>query len=321
MTSGRDERESFDNPLFQEAFTHRLRVLGLDRAELMKRLSPRRYRVPGGFTGTEAATMAALMATWKLMEEDNNKTEWSLLAYATAARLAEHAVPTYWVGRELIEALEQTDAPAEMRVEDILWPVPALLFQLPKDYVVDKDGDKFSYVAVARIAAGEPCQLPGGIPVRFQKPVIACYTSNNDFVPAVSRLIEGTVADLLDLPPQPNSTADEWGALGRLLRLTVRLLLVMMARPDLVEPGGQSRPLKIKHGRVLAPLWEPNFIGEHYRIPRSRSDGSGDDRSGPRLHLRRGHWRYQAVGPRTAPAHKLILIDPTWVGRTEGDES
>jgi len=83
--------------------------------------------------------------------------------------------------------------------------------------------------------------------------------------------------------------------------------MVMSARPELVERGGLARPAK----KGKPELWSPNFLGKSYRI-RHDAAASGAHAS-PRLHWRRGHWRHQAVGPREAPGHKLLWIEPVLV--------
>ena len=45
-----------------------------------------------------------------------------------------------------------------------------------------------------------------------------------------------------------------------------------------------------------------------------RTPHQGGTHAHPVSHTRRGHWRYQACGPRWSE-HKMILIEPTEVGR------
>lgn len=296
-----------------------------ERPDLVARLAPRRYLTPSGYASPSdiAARLGITCVTGGsgLSEEDPV----ARTGYITVVRLLKHAVPTFFVGRELLPAIAATDPPAMSPLE-VPWPFPGLVFVLPQGPLVSPTDGACDYLAVARHDAGDVVELPGLSRVLVPRPRMSVFTTTDkgvDFGAHVD-LERKSVEELLgaegdwrfslgygqEAPAELAPTDDAF--VRRLVSLAIRLLLVMAARPDLVERGGIARPATVKHGRERSALWHPNFIGRTFHVVREES-ATGADRPSPRMHWRRGHWRQQAVGPRGDGEHKVIWLEPILV--------
>lgn len=105
---------------------------------------------------------------------------------------------------------------------------------------------------------------------------------------------------------------------GTMCAVAIKLSLALSVRPELIGSTELIRPEKRKRGVVVKDaLWSPIILGRNYRIVYDRPHNSGDDFNKKRMHWRRGHFRNQAYGLRTAPQRKLIWIEPVLINATE----
>lgn len=81
----------------------------------------------------------------------------------------EYRVPTYFVRSEFAQAVAQTEPPEDFKFSEIQWPLPAMLFVLPTDFVLNYFGFMCPFISVTRLSAGiypnklknlPPCELP-----------------------------------------------------------------------------------------------------------------------------------------------------------------
>jgi hypothetical protein len=88
------------------------------------------------------------------------------------------------------------------------------------------------------------------------------------------------------------------------LRVLFTILFAMAARPEYIERGHKMGT----HKKSGSEIWRPNLIGRKYatRIDPNAETGT---HASPRMHWRRGHFRYQPFGiGRTE--RKVIWIEP-----------
>ena len=99
----------------------------------------------------------------------------------------------------------------------------------------------------------------------------------------------------------------------KMVRLAITLVMLMSARPALVETPTKNGP-PATAGKASRKLAAPNWVGRTYRS--ARSESAGGTHASPHVHWRRGHWRHQAHGPKLS-LRKDLWIEPMIIGATE----
>lgn len=81
----------------------------------------------------------------------------------------EYRVPTYFVRSEFAQAVAQTEPPDDFKFSEIQWPLPAMLFVLPTEFVLRYFGFMCPFISITRLDEGvypaklknlPPCELP-----------------------------------------------------------------------------------------------------------------------------------------------------------------
>jgi len=79
---------------------------------------------------------------------------------AQMGHLLEYGVPTFYVSKELLAAAARTDLPAELLLDAVPFPFPALVFMLPKGTIRHPIEGDCPYVVVSRTEKGHVTSLP-----------------------------------------------------------------------------------------------------------------------------------------------------------------
>lgn len=310
------------------------------QSDLMEKLYPRAYAVPNGYVSPKAVAQAMCWPSIIMAgrAESEAVDETAVHGHMTTARLLKFEVPTFFVDSLFLSAIRATDPPEDTRLESIKWPFEGMLFLFSKGMLMSSiDGD-CPYLAIGRHRAGDVLNtyFPGADPTRASCDCFTFLTSpirpggaapmfgslvSPDETPTFSDLMrvqrEGWVFFGPDM--QQDLPADDQAFIKQIIDLGLRLVLTMVARPDLVTHGHklpQDDKLKRKGAKEV---WKPNFLGHAYRPKREDEPGtrelggSESERFGPRCHWRRGHYRNQAHG-RNHEQRKLIWIEPILVG-------
>jgi hypothetical protein len=77
-----------------------------------------------------------------------------ITGFVNALLQLEYRVPTYFVRSEFAQAVAQTEPPADFKFSEIQWPLPAMLFVLPNDFVLRYFGYMCPFLSVTRSAKG-----------------------------------------------------------------------------------------------------------------------------------------------------------------------
>lgn len=298
---------------------------------------PRRIVPPQGFANPKiyAASLAGSTAMWEHLEMN-------MLPHTTcclnALFLSMMTVPTYFIRSEFAQAIANTKLPADFKLSELKWPLDAMLFVLPDEFVQSYFGARTPFLGICRCPAGtypavehvnfaiknrwEICTFT---PVMNQADRMLihfpCYSSADlppdytgswplsldlstirsaDFVDATiyERMIHNMPADT-----SATMTPEQDKALqDKMTMFAVKLMLAFTARPHLIKNGGLLRPAKVKHGKIIKDeLWSPNLIGWDYVIRRSGS-GQGGTHASPRMVWRVGHFTHQFIGKRNDPS-------------------
>ena len=265
----------------------------------------------------------------------------------------EYGVPTYFVRSDFAQAVAQTNPPEDFKFGEILWPLDAMLFTLPTDFVLKYFGCLTPFISVCRAQTGDypdcvklpPLDLPLQAFQRLHNPtdrfivVAPCYSQFDvpfdytglynmaqpiNVVPGsaysdASYLEEQMFGITLhDVPDRPTGEADRL-LQNKLILYAIKLMLAITARPHVLKHGELTRKASIaqcKRKKEREALWSPNTIGWEYRAAKpSPGPGTGTHTS-PRLHWRVGHFTHQPYGEKMS-LRKLIWLAPILVNAPE----
>lgn len=229
----------------------------------------------------------------KLATDSTNSIYTSLY---TLYKVGEAKCPAYWVGKDLLTALMQSDLTLE--ADSLHWAMKTGIFILPKNVVLSPEkrsieaifwhydpGDDYLYWT-AIDGSSFFCR-------RFK-------VSDN--------LRKLTYADVQDVDPQAVVEFNNY-----LQSIFLRLTLIMECRPELVDTESQVIRVNLGFAKNKAKdFYEPLWIGKNYRLQREDTSERGGTHASPRVHWRRGYLRNQPYGE-GRQHRKLVWIEPVLV--------
>lgn len=292
-------------------------------------LEPRKLAPPGGYHSPRciAGGLHALL-TSNALTSDRERVPTTVTAQAISYEIINRRVPVYFVAEDFLRAVAATELPHDFTLNDLHWPMPAMVLGFPVRFMREYLGTETCYIYAADFDQGEH-----GCPYLPAAPVIVMPKAKVSFwwYACVERRLESFVSaywreDRVDEIIQSYTYTDYTGAdalkvkadkerCDLLSSLMLKLLVVLNTRPNLVEPATRLRAASSHKGKTRTELWSPNTIGRHYQVLRDRTVSTGTHAS-PRLHWRRGHLRSQPHGHGRL-LRKLIWLEPTLIGMTE----
>ncbi len=280
-----------------------------NQPQLLKQTCPRHYIIPQGYCSPQSPGLKmATMLRYRVPESSQDFI--TGLSYFVVERLAQFQVPTYWLGREMLKALLHTELP-NLHGSKLQWPLPAMLFMLPKGLLCNPGGISIDFLGIAKhedlLICWTQIDEKGSFPNYASSERI-----QQMFLDQIKPHKNQEEIELYGFDDDNPKTEQEF--LVQLTTLAVHLLLVMNARPDVIEIG--SIPNSIRgFGKTInedAP-WTPNWIGRSYRYkqePHSKNYSPSD--STVRPHWRRGYYREQRYG-KGLELSKVIWVDPVFI--------
>jgi hypothetical protein len=271
----------------------------------------------------------------------------------TAMKLSQLGMPYYYVGGDYARAVAATTIPGGMQFGEIQWPLDAVTFGVPVDFVREFTG----YDVEIPFLAGAVYPHAAMFDMLKQWPALAPHAGG--FFPQVqinTPRLTIIFADLKDEKANPGVCASYgaaynlgsevaeidvashqiWSSLEvmhtvgklnlsredeavvnrKLCAFFVKLLIVMSCEgPRYVEAGVQVRKAKAgKHHK--SELWQVPFVGRAYTLPHDEHVGTHDS---PRRHLRRRHIVRQAIGQRDQVVH-VASLPTTPEGKVDWDQ-
>lgn len=297
-------------------------------SEIRGLIYPRRYKVPAGYTSSRkiARRMACILSFTPRIINDPRVDATTLRSLTVVQKLGEFQVPTYWVGQDLLVALCRTELP-NIHGSELNWPMPAMLFMLPKNVLLNPNQASVDYLGVA---LGPEQTLICWTQVDEESG--ACNYAITEVVHKknLSEIKSGLIQDDIEfVAPHANDLEAEISFNANLMALAINLMLVMSAYPHLIELGQAINPRGFgssASAQADAP-WTPNWIGKQYRLRRedtSRKPESNqlnsEDRGTKRPHWRIGHHRVQRYG-HGLEQFRWIWIEPTYVNARVNDQT
>jgi hypothetical protein len=328
MTSIPQSPKFSDLPPEERARVHEL-IEKMD-PKLWSTCYPRIYSEPacGQYYSPKEPARQMVGITLKVREGylgSSEKYEFMLVSH-----LARFRVPTYWLSKDIAEAVRKTVPPQELDWYNMPMPFEACCFMIPKGALVHPTEGDIGFIAYARYRAGEMNMSPlikdfpygsinggmtfmaltmdGGSLIHWNMPLDAygSHISIPDIEEAVMRYAKNVHESGVTFFQQPEMTPEDNHLSAEVVHYVFSTLLLMNARPDLVT-AGQRRKLVTKGG-MGRDFWSPNVIGEHYRV-RRESVSQGGQHASPRLHWVRGSLREQPYGP-GRELRKTIWVEP-----------
>lgn len=240
-------------------------------------------------------------------------------ALVAASLLVSLRVPTFFVARNLLEAVAQTQPPEPIAWKEMHLPFEAAAFVFPRGALKHTSDGECGFLWYARNRGG----------TIYRHPLIPQHTFEIEEDKMFFRAgVDGALGSLMQgltdsVAPTIQAVdlsgpgtryrglttellnRDDKAILQSAISLSLGVLLVMLERPQIVTHGGFTG----KRTKGGAEFWTPNIIGETYRPAGHPGESGGVS---PRMHWRRGHWRAQAWGERRS-LRKVIWIEPTLV--------
>jgi hypothetical protein len=299
---------------------------------LLKKYGPRRYSTPTGYVSTEwAAThMAANELSFKGVTADLDN---GIAMKAHAIHLEWHKLngPTYFVSENLLKAALNNSLP-KIPCKAIRWPLDAIMFMLPTGVLTNPEGASINFLVVAKHFGSMGCTT--GVDQGKGIEGIAQYASIRDFNP--DAYVCDEVKDPAGFSHFTGDTLNlnfytgdhpEIEFIDRLRVLAINLLLIMSARPELVETTSSlvtsdNKKVGKVSSREDRQRWSPNWIGRDFRIKtdtRAKTTTVGAKRPSPEMHWRRGHYREQPYGEKLSKK-KTIWMEPVLIGGKDDDQ-
>jgi len=293
-----------------------------EKPELWKRSYPRNYSGVGHYESPRyVATIIASSIDWTTNENRQYSPLTARHIAMVASKAFQNNLPAFFVEREFLLAVSNTDLPDDIKWTDAKLPFEAGLIYLPKKVLIDPEGDSVTVLGWARIYKRD------GLIVESQKVILdddsfvvfgVCDSDIERLYSSAVRAdempyIKWKTGDTKPVSPfdMPLSTDDK-SFLHQLVCVTFSLLMAHISKPELIT---QERREAQRKKNLKRETYTPNFLGKGYTIKREHQGGMHES---PRLHWRKGHFRAQHYGVKSQQV-KTIWIEPTLVGDVNND--
>lgn len=229
---------------------------------------------------------------------------------------------TYWLDKDLALALKNCDIPEG--ISELPASIPHGLILLPTEYApLDKLQDSINWILFSKMQAGEqfPAILVGkryAVPEPIEKDCILWVSQTKN----TALYSGGITSDFKYHSVNPTGItpdSNDKNLIEEISNLLLQSLLIAQWYPEYTEAAqsgtGFSKQKTQKSVKKENTWLNPKWIGDLYK-KRPKTPYQGGTHASPVSHMRRGHWRNQAYGPKWS-SRRMILIEPTEVNRSE----
>jgi hypothetical protein len=229
----------------------------------------------------------------------NNPRESIHITLYTLFKVGQAKCPAYWVGKDLLEALQQSVLTVE--VENLNWAMKTGMFMLPKDVILSPENNSIDAIFWH---------------YNVEESLVFWACTDNDLF--FCRRFKLDNQKLKHIDPGDIDPKVVVGFNEYLQSIFLRLILMMECRPELVDVEEKQQKITINKGfgKVQAQdFYQPLWIGQNYRFKREgtvSSDGSSKQGGAKSPHWRRGFIRNQPYGE-GRQQRKLVWIEPVLV--------
>ena len=303
----------------------------------MNKYYPRKYRIPKGYYSPELLTNYVFERNRAIalagLNKDFSSDQTFTSGLAVSEKLAKYKVPTYFVKPDLCEAMIKTQLPDSFRLNQLKFPMPSMLLMLEQEFCRKHfNGNEIIFLGLSLLHSKEEIEvkIADKILIKVCGPedkenyllIWSMFSNRVQYHFRCSLDEESTFDKLLniklELSPNTNFEDNDEIISKKINTLAVSLLFYtttvnneIIQPPTVLMPGitqGKNEHKKIIRETIFNPRW----LGEHYKIKRSLS--LGGTHASPIMHWRNGHWRHQKIGVGRSEV-KLVWIEPTLVNK------
>lgn len=278
--------------------------------EVVNHFYPRKYVNVGGWYSPKDVALDYSYLYLMCHERAGKTDDVMLHTLALGGFLAEYKMPTYFVGKDLLESLLQTDPPEDLIAGDLQWTIPGMTLILPRGAWQDSEGADVKWISFGKLPKNWSWDDPiNAFPSKYRIGAVAddillVSAANsrsatwNGHIPAkysLKTLQDYEVAIHHPHDPSETGTSEDLKFTKRMSHLAVNFVMYLSAMKAKglasLEDGSCIR----KSSTATPGLWNPNWLGRSYKIP---GKSLGGTHASPQMHFRRGHWRSVWRGPR-----------------------
>jgi hypothetical protein len=226
-----------------------------------------------------------------------NPAESRYITLYTLFKVGQAKCPVYWVNKDLLEALLQSDLTVE--IDSLNWAMKTGMFMIPKGVILSPENKSVNAIFW-----------------NYDSDADTLYWAATDGFSSFCRRFKLNAqklsyTDSQDIDPKVVKGFNEY-----LQSIFLRLILIMECRPELVDTT--SEVIRINKGFSKAQaqdFYQPLWLGQGYRLKREAaqsSEGSSATHGTKSVHWRRGFLRNQPHGE-GRQQRKLVWIEPVLV--------
>ncbi len=291
---------------------------------------PRNYKQIHGWYNAKSASIDHLMNLIAVEGSTrlNRFDKTAVQGAASACRLSELKMPTYWMGDDLLEALLRTLPPDNLYPGAMAMPLPAFQLMLPEKRWLDTEGAWLCWMSICVIEKGWGFKREGWLhyePAKEKMFAVSAISSTGTlwtaYMPESKNLGVFSEAELVNsfftLGPGATESKGDADFTRKLMLLAVNVVMYLMTRQQKEQPladnvGGLER--KAKPQKNQSELWAPSWIGKEYKIRRA-GPAQGGTHASPHTHWRFGHIRNTPYGPMDVIPRptRVVMIEPVLV--------
>jgi len=343
--------QSFSKLNENEPISISLDKIEKDFPSIFDKVYPKRFQIPQSYRSPKLLVSTAFWTFWKesypakvegnLLEKYyNSEAVDNAIPFFVTCALIEKEVPTYFVSKAILQALLNTELPKDFSLNEMPWPMDAMLFVLPEGILKGSDGEDIKLLAVCKLIKGKEYSCRG---ISWDNDLLNSWIDNasitnkdSDKIALLAlnetgkiygwqKALDNTdinaaaqpIAEVIDIGKgmgqEKNKTEEEQFVFDNLPKAAFQIVLAMLACPEMIEAGILERPEKKHKGKSQCALWKPNFFGKAYH--KYEMVGPQDEPShSMRAHWRRGHFRHQRFGEKRSGV-KIIWIFPVFVNK------
>ncbi|WP_174763137.1 hypothetical protein [Anabaena sp. UHCC 0187] len=218
------------------------------------------------------------------------------ISFYTLFKVGQVKCPAYWVGKDLLAALMQSDLSIEP--ENLNWAMKTGFFMLPQNVIISPENHSIDAIFWHYDTDEDMLYWTAMDKANYFCRKLKIFDNLKQF----------RYTDTQDFDPQAVVDFNEY-----LQSIFLRLLLIMECRPELVDTTSEMITVNKGFSKAQAQdFYQPLWIGRNYSFKReSVKEGSGTG-SAKSVHWRRGFLRNQAYG-QGRQQHKLVWIEPVLV--------
>jgi len=296
---------------------------------------PRRYQPTGNYASPKAPAQCMFEGIVRYVNGGLSSEEVEAL---WAAVLIKYKVPTFYLTKELSEALLLTVPPQVIEWPVMKLPFDGAVFMVPKGLINHLDGGDVSFISYARAykdstvamvsPAGEKWQLYNcadsfNVVVRVSTGSTLHWTLDDQKTRYINLKQAKELAELVGNCPAHESAwamskfdAKDNVVMERSIRLLFNALMLMSLKPEMIRQASLIKRIQRK-GQPVLEYWNPHYIGLNYKLKHEASPYQGGHHASPRAHWVCGFWREQAIGI-ARKQHKTIWVEPFFKPCSDG---